>query len=297
MKSLMIVEIFLLVNLRNVVHSALPIVMWHGLGDVCCNPLSLGGLQKFIEEQIPGVYVLSLKIGKTIEEDFQNAYIKNANDQVQFVCDLIKNDPKLADGYHGLGISQGGQFLRAVAQRCPNPPMHNLVTLGSQHQGVYGLPRCLGDNVKMCNYIRNLLNHGAYNKWVQSFVTPAEYWHDPLDEKMYIKSSVFLADINNERVLNETYRDNLQKLDNFVMVKFNKDTVVQPIATEWFGFYKENDLKSTFTLQESTLYQEDRLGLRTMEENGKLHFFAVNGDHIQFSEKWFSQTIIDQFFR
>ena len=95
MKSLMIVGIFLLVNLRNVVHSALPIVMWHGLGkklhirafvvshnvviyscmllcifsgDVCCNPLSLGGLQKFIEEQIPGVYVLSLKIGKTIEE-------------------------------------------------------------------------------------------------------------------------------------------------------------------------------------------------------------------------------------
>lgn len=97
MKSLMIVGMFLLVNVRNVVHSALPIVMWHGLGkklhirafvvshnvviyrcmllcifsgDVCCNPLSLGGLQKFIEEQIPGVYVLSLKIGKTIEEAF-----------------------------------------------------------------------------------------------------------------------------------------------------------------------------------------------------------------------------------
>lgn len=29
-------------------------------------------------------------------------------------------------------------FRRAVAQRCPNPPMKNLVTLGGQHQGVYG---------------------------------------------------------------------------------------------------------------------------------------------------------------
>ena len=46
-----------------------------------------------------------------------------------------------------------------------------------------------------------------------------------------------------------------------------------------------------------TYFMKDRLGLRTMEENGKLHFFAVDGDHIQFSEKWFSQTIIDQFFR
>ncbi len=44
-------------------------------------------------------------------QDFENAYIKNANDQVEFVCDLIKNDPKLALGYHGLGVSQGGQFL------------------------------------------------------------------------------------------------------------------------------------------------------------------------------------------
>jgi palmitoyl-protein thioesterase len=68
MKCLIIVTVFVLVNLRNVVHGALPIIMWHGLGDVCCNPLSLGGLQKFIEEQQPGVYVLSLKIGKTIEE-------------------------------------------------------------------------------------------------------------------------------------------------------------------------------------------------------------------------------------
>jgi len=209
---------------------------------------------------------------------------------------LIKNDTKLAGGYHALGISQGGQFLRAVAQRCPNPPMVNLVTLGSQHQGVYGLPRCLGEDIKLCDYVRLLLNHGVYKKWIQSFVTPAEYWHDPLDEEIYKKSSVFLADINNERIINETYKTNLQQLQNFVMVKFNQDTVVQPIATEWFGFYKENDLKSTYTLQESQLYQEDRLGLRMMDSLEKLHFYAVDGDHIQFSNKWFNETIISNYF-
>ena len=40
------------------------------------------------------------------------------------------------------------------------------------------------------------------------------------------------------------------------MVKFNNDTVVQPVETEWFGFYKENNLKETYTLQESVLYTE-----------------------------------------
>ncbi|XP_046650203.1 palmitoyl-protein thioesterase 1-like [Daphnia pulicaria] len=289
--------VFLLLINCQMVLSILPIVIWHGLGDVCCNPLSIGGLQKFIQQQIPEVYVISLKIGKTIREDFENAYIKNANDQVEFVCDLIKNDPKLALGYHGLGVSQGGQFLRAVAQRCPEPPMVNLVTLGSQHQGVYGLPRCLGDDVKFCDYVRSLLNHGAYKKWIQKFVTPAEYWHDPLDEKAYKKASVFLADINNERSINDTYKNNLKQLKNFVMVKFTKDTVVQPIETEWFGFYKENDLNSTYTLRDSQLYLEDRLGLRAMDDEGKLHFLQVEGDHIQFSQAWFKNEIIDNFLR
>jgi len=288
--------ILLFVGIFQYVSCGLPIVMWHGLGDVCCNPLSLGGLKKFIEHQIPDVHIVSVKVGSSIREDLENGFLKNANDQVEYVCDLIKNDTKLAGGYHALGISQGGQFLRAVAQRCPNPPMVNLVTLGSQHQGVYGLPRCLGEDIKLCDYVRLLLNHGVYKKWIQSFVTPAEYWHDPLDEEIYKKSSVFLADINNERIINETYKTNLQQLQNFVMVKFNQDTVVQPIATEWFGFYKENDLKSTYTLQESQLYQEDRLGLRMMDSLEKLHFYAVDGDHIQFSNKWFNETIISNYF-
>ena len=66
-----------------------------------------------------------------------------------------------------MGFSQGGQFLRAVAQRCPNPPMLNLVSVGGQHQGVYGLPHCPGNSSTVCDYIRRLLNYGAYVSWIQ----------------------------------------------------------------------------------------------------------------------------------
>lgn len=35
----------------------------------------------------------------------------NANRQIDMACDKIKNDAKLANGYHAVGFSQGGQFL------------------------------------------------------------------------------------------------------------------------------------------------------------------------------------------
>ncbi len=75
-------------------------------------------------------------------------------------------------------FSQGGQFLRAIAQRCPNPPMLNLISVGGQHQGVFGFPRCPGDNVTICNYVRKLLDYGVYEKIVQDHLVQAEYWQD-----------------------------------------------------------------------------------------------------------------------
>ena len=37
-----------------------------------------------------------------------------------------------ANGYNAIGFSQGGQFLRGVAQKCPG--MKNLISFGGQHQ-------------------------------------------------------------------------------------------------------------------------------------------------------------------
>ena len=99
--------------------------------------------------------------------------------------------------YNALGFSQGGQFLRGIAQKCPHG-MKNLVTFGGQHQGIYGLPKC-GANHIICDYIRRLLNYGAYTSWVQDQLVQAQYWHDPLDDEKYRAKSLFIADINNDR--------------------------------------------------------------------------------------------------
>ena len=48
--------------------------------------------------------------------------------------------------YNALGFSQGGQFLRGIAQKCPQG-MKNLITFGGQHQGIYGLPKCGANHI------------------------------------------------------------------------------------------------------------------------------------------------------
>lgn len=102
--------------------------------------------------------------------------------------------------------------------------------------------------------ISNEYDFSSIYSWVQEFLVQATYWHDPLNEEQYKRASTFLADINNERVANLDYIENLRSLENFVMVKFGNDTMVQPVETEWFGFYKAGQSKETQTLQQSPIY-------------------------------------------
>lgn len=48
--------------------TATPVVLWHGMGDSCCNPLSMGSIVNLIQKTLPGTYVHSLRIGNNVEE-------------------------------------------------------------------------------------------------------------------------------------------------------------------------------------------------------------------------------------
>ncbi|KAK7100231.1 palmitoyl-protein thioesterase 1-like [Littorina saxatilis] len=274
-----------------------PIVIWHGMGDSCCNPLSMGSIKKLLEREVKGVYVRSLEIGDGIVEDTENGFLMNANDQISLVCSKLKNDSKLAAGYNSIGFSQGGQFLRAVAQRCPSPPMLNLISVGGQHQGVYGFPKCPGDNATLCNIVRQLLNYGAYVSFVQDHLVQAEYWQDPLNLEEYRKYSVFLADINQEQTVKPSYKENLLKLKNLVLIKFLQDTMVQPRESEWFGFYAPGQTKDILPMNQTKIWTEDRLGLQTLNSSGRLHFLSSDTDHLQFTETWFIENVVNKFLK
>ncbi|CAF0782012.1 unnamed protein product [Adineta ricciae] len=290
---LFVISIVLYFSHAFVASGSPPVVLWHGMGDTCCNPLSLGTIIKLIEKEIsPSPYVHSLRIGSNVEEDTANGFFMNVNHQIDYACQLLKADKNLTNGYHAIGFSQGGQFLRAIAQRCPNPPMLNLISIGGQHQGVFGFPRCPGDNVTICNYIRELLRFGVYESFVQEHLVQAEYWQDPHREELYRKVSVFLADINQERTFNKDYRTNLLKIRNFVMVKFLRDTMVYPHESEHFGFYAANGTSKIVPLRESDIYLKDLLGLQVMDKQARLKFLESDTDHLRFSDQWFIDNII-----
>jgi len=275
----------------------IPIVMWHGMGDCCCNPLSMGSVQKYLEERIPGVHVHSLMLGDNVVQDTENGFFLNINTQIEMACQKIQADEKLKNGFHAVGFSQGGLFIRGLAQRCPSPKIHNLISIGGPQQGVYGVPECLGENHVLCDYMRRLLNYGAYIGWIQNILVQAQYWHDPLAEEEYQAKSLFLADINNAgHSKNSSYADNLSSVDNLVLIQFTKDNIVDPRGSEWFSWFSEEDHQTMLPVQKTDLYKEDWIGLKSLDEAGKLHFMSVEADHLQLNKEELD-NIIDKYLK
>eukprot|EP00882_Tetradesmus_deserticola_P022691 GHRQ01024629.1.p1 GENE.GHRQ01024629.1~~GHRQ01024629.1.p1 ORF type:complete len:209 (-),score=45.53 GHRQ01024629.1:66-692(-) len=71
---------------------------------------------------------------------------------------------------------------QAVVQRCGHtqPPVHSLITLGGQHQGVANTPGCsvdlTGAAAKACTAMQLLLARGAYAPWVRENIVQAQYF-------------------------------------------------------------------------------------------------------------------------
>ena len=120
---------------------------------------------------------------------------------------------------------------------------------------------------------------------MQSKLVPAQYYRDPEDLDSYLESSNFLADINNEReVKNKTYAVNLNKLERFVMYIFGEDVTVVPKQSGWFSEFNATSEKET-KLRERKMYKEDWLGLRLLDEQGRLEFREVEGAHMALSDE------------
>ncbi|CAG2161414.1 unnamed protein product [Oppiella nova] len=264
--------------------TATPIVFYHGMGDTAHG--SIYSLQKYLESKLTGVYVMSIRMGNNTEEDLMSGFFMNLNDQVEEACRQLSADTRLANGFNALGFSQGAQILRAIAQRCPDVHIINLISFGGQHQGVYGLPRCPQS-------MRLTLNH-AFDELIPRIL----YWHDPLQEALYTQKSVFLADINNERNPRKgEYKERLVKLKNFVLVKYLNDSMVEPRESSLFGFYIAGQAQEIRKMRDTSLYTEDWIGLKELDTSGRLHEYEVIGDHLQIDMKWFDEEIIAKYLK
>ncbi|RDW79598.1 alpha hydrolase-5 [Coleophoma cylindrospora] len=261
----------------------LPLVIWHGLGDNYAAD-GLKEVGEIAQETNPGTYVYNVRLDEDPSADRSATFLGNLTLQVEKVCADLAKDPILstAPAIDALGFSQGGQFLRAYVERCNNPPVRSLVTFGSQHNGISEFQTC-GATDWLCKGAQALLRGNTWSTFVQSRFVPAQYFRDPMQYDQYLENSNFLADINNERILkNKTYKENMEKLENFVMYIFEDDTTVIPKETGWFSEVNGTDV---IPLVERDMYKEDWLGLKTLDKKGALKFKSTKGNHMALTDK------------
>ena len=280
--------------------SNLPLIVWHGLGDKYVLLLScqrdtkrirsykadgLQSIASLVNDTIGGTYTYFIHLDEDASADRTATWLGNVTTQIEQVCEALRTHPVLsrAPAVNALGFSQGGQLLRGYVERCNNPRVANLVTFGSQHSGISEFQNCAADDW-LCRTWSSYLKSNTWSAWVQSHLVPAQYFRDPEDVDSYLENSNFLADINNEREKkNTTYKKNIKKLENFVMYMFANDTVAVPKESAFF--HEVNTTSGEVTkLQERQLYKEDWLGLKTLNEAGKLHFGTVDGQHMQLTD-------------
>ncbi|CAO1632748.1 unnamed protein product [Sympodiomycopsis kandeliae] len=270
-----------------------PLVIWHGLGDSGYSD-GMEELKETLEQAYPGLFVYLIALGQDAGSDRNRGVFGNVNDDVEQVCQELSVQKELKDGFDAIGFSQGGQFLRALVQRCEKVQVRNLVTFGSQHMGISDLPACSPADI-FCRLTEGALRSGVYTEYAQTKIVTAQYFRDPrTQEKLdkYLAANHFLTDINNELEQNDEYKKRLSSLETFVMLQFDKDVTVVPKRSSWFEAYptestEEGDVASkgkkeeTIPLRQSELYKSDRVGLKTLDKRGSLVLDTCKGAHMQ----------------
>jgi len=252
-------------------------VLMHGL---LATAEAMTHCQVWIQQDFPGVYMHNVEIGTK-----EDSMFVNINTQVDQFAAQVQADPKLKNGFNLIGHSQGALISRAYIERYNNPPVYNYISWAGPHGGVYGTPGlnqlCPDDDCPWLNDLLDELEAGAWTEdWIQNLVAFATYWKDPFDYDDYLKYSIFLADINNETPnKNSTYRQNIISLNTMLLIYSEIDEIVIPMTSPQFDFFTLGQDVTVVPLRQSDQYNQDWIGLQTLDQNGKLITQGIQCHH------------------
>ncbi|KAL2958858.1 hypothetical protein AAZX31_18G233200 [Glycine max] len=257
---------------------SVPFIVLHGIGDACKH----SGIRNFIKElsKWSGSPGYCLEIGNGSWDSWTKPLLK----QTSIACEKVKKMSDLGQGYNIVGLSQGNLIGRGIIEFCDGaPPVKNFISLGGPHAGTASIPLCGSES--LCTLIDVVLQLGIYSRFAQQNLAPSGYVKIPIDIAGYIRGCKFLPKLNNEIVnkRNSTYRQRFASLQNLILIMFEQDTIVIPKETAWFGYYPNGALHPVVPVQQTELYIDDWIGLRALDEAGKVKFVNVSGDHLDIS--------------
>lgn len=183
---------------------------------------------------------------------------------------ICKDHP---DGVILLGYSQGGLMARAVMQIYPDHCVKKFISLSSPQAGQYGT-----DFLHLI--FPSLMAKTAYQlfyTYVGQHTSVGNYWNDPHHQDLFEQFSIFLPYINNDlpSTNSSQFRDTLLKLDQIILIGGPDDGVITPWESSHFGYYNGTD--DVIPCKQRKIYLEDRIGLRTLDEGGRLKLVTMAG--------------------
>ncbi|XP_020279576.1 lysosomal thioesterase PPT2 homolog isoform X2 [Pseudomyrmex gracilis] len=203
--------------------------------------------------------------------------------------DVISIGAAFPEGINLIGYSQGGLLARAILQRFPMHNVRNFISLSSPQAGQYGT-----------NFLHlifpGLVCETAYELFYSRLgqhTSVGNYWNDPYHQKLYYEYSKFLPYVNNEIKLfnNSDFKSGLIKLERMILIGGPDDGVITPWQSSHFGYYDSN--LTVIEMFNRSVYKDDTIGLKTLNEQGKLEIITVPG--IQHSDWHKNISIVDQF--
>uniref|UniRef100_A0A1S4H1S7 palmitoyl-CoA hydrolase n=2 Tax=Anopheles gambiae TaxID=7165 RepID=A0A1S4H1S7_ANOGA len=259
-----------------------PVFIYHG---ILTGADSMGHLVNRIQEACvhPGTVVYNFgRFGGWAS--LINAWhqVQAAHDNLKLVCDLHPDE-----GINMIGYSQGGLLGRAVLQIYPDHCVKTFISLSSPQAGQFG-----DDFLHLI--FPSLVARTAYELFysrVGQDTSVGNYWNDPHHPDLYEQYSIFLPYVNNQlpSVNSTQYREALLRLNRMVLIGGPDDGVITPWQSSHFSFFDQK--YNVLPLEESVIYTEDWIGLKTLQESGRLHI--IERQHVRHYQWHRTNDVID----
>ncbi|KAK1305637.1 hypothetical protein QJS10_CPA10g00966 [Acorus calamus] len=125
-------------------------------------------------------------------------------------------------------------------------------------------------------------------------LAPSSYLKIPTEIPAYLKGCRFLPKLNNELPdkKNMTYKERFSSLQTLVLIMCEHDTILIPKETAWFGYYPDGSFSPVLPPQETKLYKEDWIGLKALDDAGRVKYVKVSGNHLGISRSDMKKHIV-----
>lgn len=181
---------------------------------------------------------------------------------------------------------------------------------GTPHYGISALLPCPTPPTVTCLLAARAARAGIYSSYAQNHLIQAQYYRDVERLEAFWDINTFLTDLNNDHgpgglQLTEPKTNSKGRLDglnSFVAVMFDADRMssrllcamqwwreerkadragtVSPAQSAHFWTYAPGNKTVLVPLEEQEIYTEDRIGLRKLDQEGKLFLEHCPGEHM-----------------